>query len=199
MSHDSSIHHSYHYPATEPTAIAQHVEQWLNEVVIGLNLCPFAAKPQRNKQISIVVSQARDEETLLQDLLTQMIHLDETDPEQLDTTLVVVPFMLADFWDYNLFIDWVEALIRQHDREGVYQVATFHPNYCFAGSDPDDAENLTNRSPYPIFHLIREESIERVLKHYPNPEAIPDNNMLRVQQLTHAERQRLFPYLFSAR
>lgn len=198
MSHDSSTQ-AHDYPATEPTAIAQHVEQWLNDVVIGLNLCPFAAKPQRNKQISIVVSQARDEESLLHDLLTQMIRLDDTDPEQLDTTLVVVPFMLADFWDYNFFIDWVEALIRQHDREGVYQVATFHPDYCFAGSDPDDAENLTNRSPYPIFHLIREESIERVLKHYPNPEAIPENNMLRVQQLTHAERQRLFPYLFGAR
>ena len=82
--------------------------------------------------------------------------------------------MLQDFFDYNMFIDWVEALIKQQDWEGVYQVATFHPDYCFGGADPEDDENLTNRSPYPVYHLIREASMEKVLKHYPNPEAIPD-------------------------
>lgn len=184
--------------SADSNAIAQQVEQWLTEVVIGLNLCPFAAKPQRNKQIKIFVSSASQDEDLLQDILDQIIELDETEPDALETTLVVAPHMLADFFEYNLFIDWVEALIRQHDREGVYQVATFHPDYCFAGTAPDDAENLTNRSPYPIFHLIREESMERVLKHYPNPEAIPDTNIARVQNLTEAERKRLFPYLFGA-
>lgn len=145
--------------------IIQEVDHWLNQVVIGLNLCPFAAKPQRNQQIKIYVSEARDEEALLQHIYDQLLELDTKEPQELETTLVVVPNLLHDFVDYNFYIDWVEALIRQQDWEGVFQVATFHPDYCFAGTDPEDDENLTNRSPYPIFHLIREESMEKVLKH----------------------------------
>ncbi|WP_282177411.1 DUF1415 domain-containing protein [Vibrio nereis] len=178
------------------TAIAEQVNQWLNDVVIGLNLCPFAAKPQRNKQIKIFVSEADKEEALLEDILSQLLELESKSPDELETTLVVVPNMLDDFYDYNFFIDWVEALIRQQDWEGVFQLATFHPDYCFGGADPEDDENLTNRSPYPVFHLIREESMERVLKHYPNPEAIPDTNIARVEALTAEERRKLFPYLF---
>lgn len=177
-------------------AVAQQVEQWLNDVVIGLNLCPFAAKPQRNKQIKIFVSEAQQEEALLEDILSQLLELDATPAEELETTLVVVPNMLDDFFDYNLFIDWVEALIKQQDWEGVFQLATFHPDYCFGGTEPEDAENLTNRSPYPVFHLIREESMEKVLKHYPNPETIPDTNIARVESLTAEQRRTLFPYLF---
>jgi hypothetical protein len=177
--------------------IAQQVNQWLNDVVIGLNLCPFAAKPQRNKQIKIFVSEATQEESLLEDILSQFFELESSTPEELETTLVVVPNMLEDFFDYNLFIDWVEALIKQQDWEGIFQLATFHPDYCFGGTDPEDDENLTNRSPYPVFHLIREESMEKVLKHYPNPEAIPDTNIARVESLSAEERRKLFPYLFS--
>ncbi|NVD06571.1 DUF1415 domain-containing protein [Vibrio sp. JPW-9-11-11] len=173
------------------------VAKWLNDVVIGLNLCPFAAKPQRNKQIKIVVSQATVEEALLEDILTELFELEATPAEQLETTLVAVPHMLNDFYDYNLFIDWIEALIRQQQWEGIFQLATFHPDYCFGGTEPEDAENLTNRSPYPVFHLIREESMEKVLKHYPNPEGIPDTNIARVESLTEQERRQLFPYLFS--
>lgn len=177
-------------------AITEQVDQWLNEVVIGLNLCPFAAKPQRNKQIKIFVSEASQEEALLEDILLQLIELSNTEPEKLETTLVVVPNMLKDFWDYNFFIDWVEGLIKQQDWEGIFQVATFHPDYCFGGAEPEDDENLTNRSPYPVFHLIREESMEKVLKHYPDPESIPDTNIARVSALSEEERQKLFPYLF---
>ncbi|NOH61488.1 DUF1415 domain-containing protein [Vibrio sp. RE88] len=176
--------------------IAEQINQWLNDVVIGLNLCPFAAKPQRNKQIKIFVSEAKQEEALLEDILTQLMELESKTAEELETTLVVVPNMLEDFYDYNLFIDWVEALIRQQGWEGIYQLATFHPDYCFGGADPEDAENLTNRSPYPVFHLIREESMEKVLKHYPDPESIPDTNIARVESLTQAELVKLFPYLF---
>ena len=181
---------------TEIHAIKEQVNQWLNDVVIGLNLCPFAAKPQRNKQIKIVVSAASQEEAPLEDILMQLIELNNTEPEELETTLVVVPNMLQDFWDYNFFIDWVEGLIKQQDWEGIFQVATFHPDYCFGGADPEDDENLTNRSPYPVFHLIREESMEKVLKHYPDPESIPDTNIARVSALSEEERKKLFPYLF---
>ncbi|EGQ7781721.1 TPA: DUF1415 domain-containing protein [Vibrio parahaemolyticus] len=183
-------------PNTDINAIRQQVEQWLNDVVIGLNLCPFAAKPQRNKQIKIFVSEATQEEALLEDILLQLIELSTTEPEKLETTLVVVPNMLQDFWDYNFCIDWVEGLIKQQDWEGIFQVATFHPDYCFGGAAPEDDENLTNRSPYPIFHLIREESMEKVLKHYPDPESIPDTNIARVSALSEEERKKLFPYLF---
>ncbi|EGQ7865491.1 DUF1415 family protein [Vibrio parahaemolyticus] len=183
-------------PNTDINAITQQVDQWLNDVVIGLNLCPFAAKPQRNKQIKIFVSKATQEEALLEDILLQLIELRTTEPEKLETTLVVVPNMLQDFWDYNFCIDWVEGLIKQQDWEGIFQVATFHPDYCFGGAAPEDDENLTNRSPYPIFHLIREESMEKVLKHYPDPESIPDTNIARVSALSEEERKKLFPYLF---
>ncbi|AYO14966.1 DUF1415 family protein [Vibrio owensii] len=181
---------------TDINAITEQVDQWLNDVVIGLNLCPFAAKPQRNKQIKIFVSEASQEEALLEDILLQLIELSNTEPEKLETTLVVVPNMLQDFWDYNFFIDWVEGLIKQQDWEGIFQVATFHPDYCFGGAEPEDDENLTNRSPYPVFHLIREESMEKVLKHYPAPESIPDTNIARVSALSEEERKKLFPYLF---
>ncbi len=181
---------------TDTNAITEQVDQWLNDVVIGLNLCPFAAKPQRNKQIKIFVSEASQEEALLEDILLQLIELSNTEPEKLETTLVVVPNMLQDFWDYNFFIDWVEGLIKQQDWEGIFQVATFHPDYCFGGAEPEDDENLTNRSPYPVFHLIREESMEKVLKHYPDPESIPDTNIARVSALSEEERKKLFPFLF---
>ena len=183
-------------PNTDINAITEQVDQWLNDVVIGLNLCPFAAKPQRNKQIKIFVSEASQEEALLEDILLQLIELSNTEPEKLETTLVVVPNMLQDFWDYNFFIDWVEGLIKQQDWEGIFQVATFHPDYCLGGAEPEDDENLTNRSPYPVFHLIREEGMEKVLKHYPDPESIPDTNIARVSALSEEELKKLFPYLF---
>ncbi|WP_196584304.1 DUF1415 domain-containing protein [Aliivibrio fischeri] len=176
--------------------IEQEVQQWLEDVVIGLNLCPFAAKPNRNKQIKIFVSEATTEEALLEDILQELMNLDSKTAEELETTLVAIPNMLQDFMDYNFFLDWVDALIKQQEWEGIYQIATFHPDYCFGGAEPEDDENLTNRSPYPVLHLIREESMEKVLKHYPNPEAIPDTNITRVEELTLEERRKLFPYLF---
>lgn len=184
------------YSERDVESITLSVKRWLEEVVIGLNLCPFAAKPNRNKQIDIVVSLGQTEEHVLEDIHLQFNRLDNTAVEQLETTLVVTPNLFQDFLDYNFFLDWVDALIKQQEWEGIYQVATFHPDYCFGGSAPDDDENLTNRSPYPVFHLIREASMERVLKHYPNPESIPDNNMDRVCALTDKEKQKLFPYLF---
>ncbi|MDR9829793.1 DUF1415 domain-containing protein [Vibrio sp. FNV 38] len=179
------------------TEIEQQVWQWLDDAVIGLNLCPFAAKPRKRNQIKVFTSQATKEETLLQDIYDQLLELDRSEAETLETTLVVVPNMLSDFFDYNFFIEWIENLITQQDWDGVFQVATFHPNYCFAGVEPDDDENLTNRSPYPVFHLIREESMARVLKHYPNPEAIPDNNIARIESLTPEQKQAIYPYLFT--
>jgi len=176
--------------------IETQIKRWLEDVVIGLNLCPFAAKPNRNHQVKIAISHAKTEELLLEEVLAQLLVLDSMTPDELETTLVVIPDMLQDFFDYNVFLNWIDALIKQQNWEGIYQVATFHPNYCFGGANPDDDENLTNRSPYPVLHLIREESMERVLKHYPNPERIPENNIDCVESLTDREKRTLFPYLF---
>ncbi|MDC0611624.1 DUF1415 domain-containing protein [Vibrio sp.] len=177
------------------TQIEQQVEKWLDDVVIGLNLCPFAAKPRRNGQIKIRISNAKNDEQLLNDIIEEFTLLDNLTATDLETTLVVTPNYCESFDDYLEIVDWLEAIIDQQWR-GTYQLATFHPDYYFDGTDPDDDENLTNRSPFPVFHLIREASMEKVLKHYPNPEAIPDTNIETVSNLTESQRQELFGYLF---
>ncbi|MGB2079833.1 MAG: DUF1415 domain-containing protein, partial [Vibrio sp.] len=147
-------------------------------------------------QIRIFISQANTEQDLLEDLLQEFLRLEKTPVAELETTLVVAANMLADFYDYNFFLDWVDALLKQQNWQGVYQVASFHPDYCFAGADPSDDENLTNRAPYPILHLIREDSMEKAVKHYPSPETIPDVNIERVSQLSDEEKLKLFPHIF---
>ncbi|GAM63204.1 hypothetical protein JCM19232_1351 [Vibrio ishigakensis] len=176
--------------------VQQETLQWLKEVVIGLNLCPFAAKPFKKDQIRIAVSEGTSEEEVLETLLQEMLLLDNEPADVLETTLVVIPNFLQDFTDYNFFLDWVDALIKQQGYEGIYQVATFHPDYCFNGCEPEDVENLTNRSPYPVIHLIREESISKVLKHFPAPDSIPDTNIETVSKLTQEELQKLYPFLW---
>ncbi|KKC99092.1 DUF1415 domain-containing protein [Photobacterium halotolerans] len=174
-----------------------NVEQWLDNVVIGLNLCPFAAKPRRKGQIRIAIYETDSLETLLENIYQELIRLDDTLVCDLDTSLIVCPNVLQDFDEYNQFLDMVDALIRQCDRDGIYQVASFHPDYYFYGTQPDDAENLTNRAPYPIFHLIREDSMEKVLAHYPDPEGIPERNIEKMNALSEKDIRRLFPFLFS--
>ncbi|MGF1687104.1 DUF1415 domain-containing protein [Photobacterium japonica] len=181
------------------STIEQDVQQWLEAVVIGLNLCPFAAKPNRNKQIDIYVDDTAAEDVLLEAIYQQLKRLDETPVEQLETTLVVAPNLFSDFDDYNQFLDLVDALIFQCGYDGTYQIASFHPHYCFYGTQPDDAENLTNRAPYPIFHLIREASMEKVLKHYPDPEGIPERNIACVEALSPEDIKRLFPFLTTSK
>ena len=114
----------------------------------------------------------------------------------IETTVLVIPNLLQSFDDYNQFLDLVDALLDEFSWAEDYQVASFHPQYCFAGVAPDSAENLTNRSPYPLLHIIREASIEAALEHYDNPESIPERNVERVSALSEDEKRRLFSYLF---
>ena len=176
--------------------ILNEVNQWLDQVVIGLNLCPFAAKPYQQKQVRFVVSQCNNDACLLDDLLNELNFLAETKVETVETTLLIVPNMLADFYDYNDFLEYVDGLIEDNEWEGIFQVATFHPNYQFGGTEPEDAENLTNRAPYPILHLLREASLEKAIAHYPNPELIPEHNIETVSNLTLEQKASLFPHLF---
>ncbi|MEZ8083391.1 DUF1415 domain-containing protein [Enterovibrio norvegicus] len=189
--------------ASAHTVSLQDVEaqttEWLENVVIGLNLCPFAAKPQRNKQIKIEVSEGNTDEAVMEALLTELNLLESSDMTDLETTLVVTPNYFQDFDDYNQFLDVADMIIDQFGWRGIYQIASFHPDYCFADVEPDDESNLTNRSPYPVFHLIREASIEKALKYYGgDADAIPDINIDRVCSLSNDEKKALFPYLFRA-
>lgn len=174
------------------------VRRWLEEVVIGLRLCPFAARPHGRGQIRIVVSRVADEDALIDALQAELERLDETPPETLETTLLAIDGLLGDFDDYRRFVDFADVLLRQYGWRGRYQIASFHPHYRFEGSEPDDAENLTNRSPCPLLHLIREDSLARALERFSHPELIPERNVALVRALDADERRRLFPYLFGA-
>ncbi|PPE73674.1 DUF1415 domain-containing protein [Solimonas fluminis] len=172
--------------------IESAVRQWLDRVVIGLNLCPFAARPVRAGQLRVFVSAATTELDLLTDLQLELARLDETPPEQLETTLVVAPQMLADFLDYNDFLDRADELLQSFEWDGTYQVASFHPQYQFAGTGPDDPENLSNRSPYPMLHLLREDSVEAAVDAHPDIDGIPEANIRRLRELTPEQRKELF-------
>jgi len=172
--------------------IESAVRQWLDRVVIGLNLCPFAARPVRAGQLRVFVSAATTELDLLTDLQLELARLDETPPEQLETTLVVAPQMLADFLDYNDFLDRADELLQSFEWDGTYQVASFHPQYQFAGTGPDDPENLSNRSPYPMLHLLREDSVEAAVDAHPDVDGIPEANIRRLRELTPEQRKELF-------
>lgn len=178
------------------SAVVVEVTRWLNQVVIGLNLCPFSSKPARENRVRFFVSSAQEDEGLLQDLQQEMELLDQKPASEIETTLVIVPHHLQDFIDYNQFLNWADQLLKRNRWVGVYQLATFHPDYCFADAEPDDAENLTNRAPYPILHIIREASLEMALDYFSNVDEIPEINKARVESLTAEEKQKLFPYLF---
>ena len=115
---------------------------------------------------------------------------------ELETTLLAIPDMLEDFADYNDFLDAVDLWVEQFGWEGELQVASFHPQYQFADTETDDPGNLTNRSPWPLLHIIREESLEKAIEHYPDVDAIPERNVARMKALSAEERARLFPHLF---
>lgn len=175
--------------------ITQAVSTWLKDVVIGLKLCPFAAKPFKDNQVRIHPSHAKDDESLLQDLRSECELLRNT--PTIETSLLVIAEHLRDFWDYNQFLNWANQLLRREGYEGEFQIASFHPDYCFAGAEPGDNENLTNRSPYPILHLIREASLEKALAFFPDVDQVPLINKRRVEDLSPTDKRRLFPYLFT--
>ena len=156
---------------------------WLEKAVIGLNLCPFAKSVYVKNQVRIVVSQATHLDGLLEDLDRELDLLAAADPADIDTTLLVHPTLLPDFNDFNDFTVIAEAAVEEHELEGVLQVASFHPAFQFADTEPDDIGNYTNRSPFPTLHLIREDSIARAVAVYPDAEAIYGRNIETLQKL----------------
>ncbi|HTH44932.1 MAG TPA: DUF1415 domain-containing protein [Oxalicibacterium sp.] len=156
---------------------------WIEQAVIGLNLCPFAKAVYVKEQIRYVVSPAHDTAQLRADLARELHALHASDPAQIDTTLLIHPGVLADFLDYNDFLDEADELVDALDLRGDIQIASFHPAYRFAGSGDDDIENFTNRSPYPILHLLREASIDRAVAAFPEADTIYEKNMETLRRL----------------
>lgn len=149
---------------------------WVEKVVVGFNFCPFAYREVERESIRYILSEGLNEESALTDLLLEMQYLDAH--EETETTLLILPLAFTDFEEYLDLVDLAEALVYDQGYEGIYQVASFHPDYRFASSDDEeDAANYTNRSPFPMLHLLREASLERVLEHHINPEAIPERNV----------------------
>lgn len=157
--------------------------RWLERAVIGLNLCPFAKAVYVKQQVRLVLTEATTPDALLEELSAELVLLAATDPEVADTTLLVHPRVLVDFLDYNDFLDRADAAVAALGLEGEIQVASFHPNYQFAGTAPDEMGNFTNRAPYPTLHLLREASIDRAVAAFPDPDVIVQRNIETLERL----------------
>ena len=166
--------------ATDPIA---DTRRWLEKAVIGLNLCPFAKAVYVKQQVRFVLSDASTPEALLEELAEELVLLRDTPAERIDTTLIVHPDVLGDFLDYNDFLDNADAAVEALDLQGILQVASFHPQYQFAGTAPHDVSNYTNRAPYPTLHLLREDSVERAVAAFPDPGVIVERNIATLDEL----------------
>ncbi|MEE1674137.1 DUF1415 domain-containing protein [Agarivorans aestuarii] len=157
-----------------------HTQRWVKDFVVEYNICPFAKRELERGSIRYEVAMSADIEVLLQALIAECQLLDEQ-PE-IETSLFITP-ELGDFEDYLDCLHWAEQLMRKQGYDGVYQLASFHPRYCFAGEAEAEPSNYTNRSPYPMFHLIREDTVSRLTQLHPDPEGIPERNIQLSEEL----------------
>lgn len=163
--------------------VVEDTRRWVQRAVIGLNLCPFAKSVEVKQQVRYVVSHASGAKPLLADLKRELLVLAAADPATLDTTLLIAPDGFAEFLDFNDLLERADRLLVDLDLDGVLQIASLHPRYQFADTEEDDITNYTNRAPYPTLHLLREESVDRAVSAFPNPEAIFETNMQTMQRL----------------
>jgi uncharacterized protein len=179
-------------PAELATVVAG-TRAWIERAVIGLDLCPFARAVYAADRIRYRVSAARDEDALLEDLAHELALLHATPERRCETTLLIHPRVLNDFYDYNAFLDAADASIDSLRLRGEIQIASFHPHYRFEATADDDIGNFTNRSPYPMLHLLREASVERAVAAFPDPSAIFERNIETLRRLGIDGWQRMFP------
>ena len=175
---------------TEKQIIA-YTNAWVEQVVIGLNLCPFAKPVHTKGQIDYFLSHAHDETTLAADLRLAMQRLIASTPDSMVTCLLIHPWVLSDFFDYNNFLDITDEILDELELIGVLQIASFHPHYQFAGTTEDDVTNCTNRSPFPMLHLLREESLDKATAALPDANVIVDRNLNTMITLGHEGWNRL--------
>lgn len=169
----------------DSATITDHTRQWLVKAVIGLNLCPFAKAPHVKNLVRISVSQARHLDGFLEDLDRELQLLGDTPADELETTLLVHPTLFPDFDTFNQMLDIADAAVVDNGLEGIIQIAPFHPDFQFEGTDSDDIGNYTNRSPYPTLHLIREDSIAKAAQAFPDASAIFERNIALLEKMGH--------------
>lgn len=169
----------------DSATVADYTRQWLEKAVIGLNLCPFAKAPHVKNLVRISVSQARHLDGFLEDLDRELQLLGDTPADELETTLLVHPTLFPDFDTFNQMLDIVDAAVVDNGLEGIVQIAPFHPDFQFEGTDSDDIGNYTNRSPYPTLHLIREDSIAKAAQAFPDASAIFERNIALLEKMGH--------------
>ncbi len=159
----------------------EKTQQWIETIVVGLNFCPFAKRELRKNAVRFVLNESGDTQATLEQLIAECEFLD-ANPET-ETTLLILPSGFEDFLYYLDLTELAEDLLAEQGYEGIYQVASFHPEYCFADADADDAANYTNRSPYPMLHLLREASLDIAIDNYPDIDSIPNTNMQKARSL----------------
>lgn len=186
----------HHDDATSAEVVAL-TQSWLVHAVIGLNLCPFAKSVHIKNQIAFQVSAAVDAESLLNDLLTALHTFKEADPELMDTILLIHPSALQDFFEFNDFLVLADAVLASLGLAGVFQIASFHPDYQFADTDADDISNCTNRAPYPMLHLLREASLDKATAAVPDADEIVERNIATLKQLGAEGWQQLQQRIFT--
>lgn len=184
-----TTHESISDPSVEQAIVATRT--WLEKAVIGLNLCPFAKAVHVKNQIRYTVSAARTPEQLQSDLTSELLALNAANPEEIDTTLLIHPHVLHDFLDFNDFLEVADATVTDLGLAGLIQVASFHPCYQFADAASEDISNFTNRSPYPVLHLLREASVERAVTAFPDAAEIFERNIETMQRLGRAGWEQL--------
>ena len=180
---------------TDKEEVIRHTMNWVSQIVVGLNFCPFAAKEVRRGSIHYDTIETDDVEKSLELVAQAFAQLDKN--EQIETTLLIFPESLQDFNDYLHFVELTESLLEEMNYEGVYQVASFHPNYLFQGSDQDDPANYTNRSPYPMLHLLRESSLSAAIDSFPDVDGIPERNIELARKKGLAQMKALWAACFS--
>ena len=178
-------------PSFNPATVVQDTVRWLERAVIDLNLCPFAKGVHTKGQIHYVVSAATDTDALVLEVERELQALADISPEERDTTLLMAPACLDDFYDFNDFVTVAERLLEALGLDGVLQIASFHPQFQFAGTAEDDVTNCTNRTPYPTLHLLREDSIDRAVAVFPEAETIFERNIEVLEELGMAGWQAL--------
>ena len=166
--------------------VLEQTRQWLEKAVIGLNLCPFAKAVYVKNQVRLVVSHARHADDLLEELDRELDLLVATPAAEIDTTLLIHPALFEDFLDFNDFLEIAEGVVDEHGLEGVVQLASFHPRFQFDGTEAEDISNYTNRAPFAMLHLLREESVEKAVEAFPEAEAIYEQNIATLENIGHS-------------
>ncbi|MEH6576178.1 MAG: DUF1415 domain-containing protein [Amphritea sp.] len=170
-------------PVVSVDAVRNLTQEWVETIVVGLNLCPFAAPVVKDGSLRYAVSEAMDAEALVKDFLSEVELIQQAEEEDVATTLFIVPRMLEDFYDYLDMLALFEELLQDAGLNGVLQLASFHPGYLFGGVPAEDISHWTNRSPYPAFHIIREAQMSRALASFKYPEEIPERNIQLLRSL----------------